>query len=550
MATLEAAAAQEKEMKEMKEIVDILKRQVIDLNTRLESAEQEVKKAQAKGAEAAKADEKDKVTKDIRGFDIKHMPRPEPYDGKAASFPAWNELFVAHFIAMDDKWEKVFSQVQKTKMQKGDLNGMKELMEKVNVREEEMLKVNKMLYVGLLQYTTGDARGKVMSNGPSSAVESYKYIYDKGTNATVMNVIAVKTRAMHPEQAVNMGEVEVRINKWREDIRYLRETGNFDFTEEQLKGILVTLLPDELQDHVIKKYNDLIDSEMMEEEIYVVVRRHEEKGKKKQIGSVTDKEENAKPDAYYWDYNYGGFIAMAVPAAKRQRTEDDDDMPDNDHEPSTAAAAKGKGKGGKGKGGPATGCFTCGGNHYASQCPKGKGKAKGGGKGGKGKGGKSGGWFSQKQWNDYYPGPSPSTWQSWYPYTGGKAKGKGGKGVRAVNDYQEYVTAPDGQHLSFPPLGACGHMQEEDWCHPCWDDHEAGNYGQLYNVVGKGGGNQESPMGWNTPQPLCIVTKLKDEEFEEVKSKKENRSRKHPRVNAFSVLQKEGLADARHGLLT
>ena len=77
---------------------------------------------------------------------------------------------------MDDKWESIFQQIQKMKMAKGDAEGMKDMMEKASVREEEIAKVNKMLYVGLLQYTTGDARSKVMSNGPSSAVESYKHI--------------------------------------------------------------------------------------------------------------------------------------------------------------------------------------------------------------------------------------------------------------------------------------------------------------------------------------------------------------------------------------
>ena len=429
MATPEATA---EAVKEMKEVIETLKNQVLELNTRLMKAEDEVKTTKVKMMDeiGGMKDEKNKP-KDIRGFDVKFMPKPDPYDGKPQNFPNWNELFIAHFAAMDDKWEAIFKELQQAKVTPNDIIGMKKLLAKASVREDEIPKANRMMYVSLLQYTTGEARGKVMSNGPSNAMDSYKYIYEKGTNATVMNILAVKTKAMHPEQAVDMNDVENKINKWKEDLRYLRETGNYDFTEEQAKGILVTILPDELQDHIIKKYTEFIDEDQVEQEIYVVIRRHQEKAKnKKAIGIVTDTNEDmATTTAYYWDENFGGFLAMAVPAQKRRRTEEEGEEPaeEESENPGKGPAIPSKGKG---KGSPKTGCFNCGGNHYASQCPM-KGKDKGG-KAAKGKGGKE--WFTQSRWNSYYPGPSPQTWSSWYPY-GGKAKGKGKKGVRAVNEY-------------------------------------------------------------------------------------------------------------------
>ena len=182
---------------------------------------------------------------------------------------------------------------------------------------------------------------------------------------------------------------------------------------------------------------------------------------------------------------------MAVPAAKRRRENEDDEMEETTEKP------KGKGKSGKG---PRDGCFNCGGDHYASKCPKGKGKGKdqgkGGGKdfGGKGKGKQN--WFPQKTWNQFYPGPSPSTWNSWYPY-GGKGGGKSGPkgGKSGVGFMGEAMYTPDGQAMVFPPLGNVAQGQDEGW----W-------------------GNQD----WGLHQQGQLIGGLtkKDEEFEEVKAKK------------------------------
>ena len=59
-------------VKEMKDMIETLKAQVTDLNARLLKAEGEV----MKGTKAEYEEKK----KEIRGFDAKHMPRPEAYD--------------------------------------------------------------------------------------------------------------------------------------------------------------------------------------------------------------------------------------------------------------------------------------------------------------------------------------------------------------------------------------------------------------------------------------------------------------------------------------
>ena len=131
-----------------------------------------------------------------------------------------------------------------------------------------------------------------------------------------------------------------------------------------------------------------------------------------------------------------------------------------------ALKEKGKAKGsaykGQGKGAPRDGCFTCGGPHYAAECPQAKGagaqKSKGKGKGkdggGKSKGTSKGGKgkaayypYDRHQWKDWYPGPDKSTWNSWYP-------------GKAANRWNNFSGKEHANALTFPPLGAVAQHQD------------------------------------------------------------------------------------------
>ena len=163
---------------------------------------------------------------------------------------------------------------------------------------------------------------------------------------------------------------------------------------------------------------------------------------------------------YYGDYVGVKPINMAV---KRMRTDEDGE---GDHEmeekeedkPLGKAGKGGKGVKGKGKRGPATGCYECKGDHYASECPNLR--------------------FSKNQWKGIRPPLYPeSAWsrmyepiqQSWkgkgkgksyaggFQYKGGhkgkgQGKGKGQMGALTTSDW-----------LDFPPLNALNVQQEPSW---------------------------------------------------------------------------------------
>jgi len=74
----------------------------------------------------------------------------------------------------------------------------------------------------------------VKSKGAEQSIEMFKYLHTKGKNDTTMNILRMMNKAMHPEAANNINEVEIKINKWKEDLRYLAESSSKgDFSSDQ-----------------------------------------------------------------------------------------------------------------------------------------------------------------------------------------------------------------------------------------------------------------------------------------------------------------------------
>ena len=422
--------------------------------------------------------------KRIKGYDSKNMLQPGTYDGKPETFQSWHELFVAQLAALSEEWDALLMAARKCGDEPISPGKVEEMMTDLELDIGQIPNINRTLYVSLLKFTSNDAHGKVVSSGIEQALDTYRYLYLKGKNDTTMNVMRIKTRVMHPDVANTVEEVESKMNKWKEDIRYLKETDNYNMNDDQLKTIAVSMLPEELADHMIRKFSDLKTFEELEKEVMNVVNRSEMKkgSKKKGLNVVADatQEENDQ-QAFVWNDQIGGYLCMTVPSHKRPRSDEgpNHDKDANMNDPTGV------------KKGPATGCWICGGDHYASKCPQaeGKGGQKGakGGKGGKGDKGKGKGWVTAREWSSYYPGPTMQTWNSWYPKGQGKGGFKGGykgggKGIKGLTDYT--MTA-DGQQLTFPPLG---NLNGDGWneCSHQWnEDGQSGNWpiGQVVKMT-------------------------------------------------------------------
>ena len=93
-------------------------------------------------------------------------------------FNGWNELFTGLLEALDDKWEGILKQLMNMKETMSDQKLM-EMLKELKL-EKHVAKINRTMYMSLLQYTQGDAHAKVVSNGLKLSLDSYRYLYHKG----------------------------------------------------------------------------------------------------------------------------------------------------------------------------------------------------------------------------------------------------------------------------------------------------------------------------------------------------------------------------------
>ena len=303
-------------------------------------------------------------------------------------------------------------------------------------------------------YTKGDAYDVVKSNGEDRVFESFRYVASKGKDASQAHILVVQNRAMNPEGAKTLKDIERRMAEWKKDLRYLDGVKANTIVTEQNKHIMIGMMPDTIADQMTINYKKEETYEVIEQNMVDLVDRmlqREKKSTKKNIGNVTQEPQESNctfEENHTWDYSanngYGGYFFSAM---KRQRTDDGE----------TGEATKKKG--------PVDACFTCGGDHYASSCPQnaeGDGKAKGkaakgkDGKGSKGKGkgkGKQMPYMPYTQWEYIRPnswptvGPTANQWrtmgQQMYSKGGKGSKGnKGGKGPAfGLNNQQAFVPA-------------------------------------------------------------------------------------------------------------
>ena len=65
------------------------------------------------------------------------------------------------------------------------------------------------LYVNLLEFTKIKAEGRVISNSIELSFETYRRVYQKGKNATKMNIV-LKAEVLRPKKADTVNQIENR----------------------------------------------------------------------------------------------------------------------------------------------------------------------------------------------------------------------------------------------------------------------------------------------------------------------------------------------------
>ena len=176
-------------------------------------------------------------------------------------FEEWFNLFTSMMVAMDPVWGKIHEQIMldengakvKKELKQKDI---KAVQKRLGIDERIEKATNKMLYVNLLEYTKGDAHAKVKALGTEGAFEAFRYVVAKGKNANVTHKMAMRTKAMNPEQAKHVKEVEKKISEWKVNLRYLIEIGDNSIEDDPKKTTLIRILPETIAEHVIQKYDE------------------------------------------------------------------------------------------------------------------------------------------------------------------------------------------------------------------------------------------------------------------------------------------------------
>ena len=207
------------------------------------------------------------------------------------------------------------------------------------------------LYVAFLTNTKGETKEMVKKNKTEDAFESYRKIISKGKNATAMNLITMRTRALRPQSATSVKDVEACIVKWKADIAYLTnvvEKDEFDcpynIGREDKKSILVGMLPEALQlvmaPHAKTKN---LSYESFEKELTDHIAFMDDQNKaRRPLRAVIGGEQEASPkeeQEEWYDESGKKWHSMAVPGdedGKKRKVEDP---------PEDTGKAKAKGSG-------------------------------------------------------------------------------------------------------------------------------------------------------------------------------------------------------------
>ena len=187
----------------------------------------------------------------LKCFNQKDMVKPTPYDMEPGTFLNWNELFVSYMMSIDRKWETILKDIQKQDkpINKEEIDCVQD---DLRMTAEIKKAANHALYVNLLGFTKGKAKSRVISNSVDLAFESYRHIYQKGKNATKMNIALMKAEVLRPAKAGKVDEIENKLNEWKEKQRYLEELGEPTIKDDQKKPLLISILPVAVMEHMLK----------------------------------------------------------------------------------------------------------------------------------------------------------------------------------------------------------------------------------------------------------------------------------------------------------
>ena len=327
----------------------------------------------------------------------KFYTRIDKFSGDPASWKEWHYQFEVATSTYDLKTAEIMEKVQKMEVPEATTENIALELEDADTTWVNGTKMGLFGVLGML--TSGEANILVRSCEDKNGYTAWKKLYDRYNPKTPASLTAAWREVIRLKKSKDVREAGRIIDVWESKVATLKKEHGEEPTAGLKASLLLEMLPEGAQMTVLQGLNTKkLDYEALKAKIKMMANIQNDNATPKpmDIGEMKcDLEE-------VWD-DYGNEESYGIDEVGGQTCHRCGGVGHYARECGTAkgkgkdqvkgkgkSAGKGWGDKGKGKGqyndsgvkggGKGKGCFNCGGNHFARECPKGNGK------GGKGKG--------------------------------------------------------------------------------------------------------------------------------------------------------------------
>ena len=322
--------------------------------------------------------------------------RVEKFMGDPVGWKEWHYQFGVATAQYDQKTQEIMEKVERMELQEVTTERIVHSLEDEDVGWVDETKTGLFGALGML--TSGEANVIVRSCEDKNGYTAWKKLYDRYNPKTPASLTAAWRDVIRIKKAKDVREAGRNIDMWEGKVTLLKREHGEEPTMGLKASLLLEMLPEGAQMTILQG----MDTKKLDYEAL--------KGKIKMMANIQVDNATPKPmdigemkcvieegwDEYEDSVDYGidevgtqvchrcggiGHLARECGTAKGKGK---DGAKGQGKSLGKGWSDKGKGKGqyndfGVKGGGKNKGCFTCGGNHFARECPK------GGGKGDKGK---------------------------------------------------------------------------------------------------------------------------------------------------------------------